>query len=74
MVKIENKNEKIIGPLRILPGKLSVSRTLGDLEAKQPEFGGNKGTITSDPDIRKFKLTGKEDFILLCCDGILEKM
>lgn len=25
------KNEKIIGPLRILPGKLSVSRTIGDI-------------------------------------------
>ena len=36
MVKVEGKGDKILGPLRILPGKLSVSRTLGDIEAKEP--------------------------------------
>ena len=30
----EEQGEPIIGPLRILPGKLSVSRTIGDIEAK----------------------------------------
>ena len=34
MTKLDNQKDKIIGPLRILPGKLSVSRTLGDIEAK----------------------------------------
>ena len=46
MIKLENKADKILGPLRILPGKLSVSRTIGDVEAKEPELGGNKGIIT----------------------------
>jgi protein phosphatase 2C family protein 2/3 len=32
--KQHEKNEAIIGPLRIFPGKLSVSRTIGDVEAK----------------------------------------
>lgn len=65
------KNDMIIGPLRIYPGKLSVSRTLGDIEAKHKEFGGITGVISAEADIRKFKISQKEDFILLCCDGIL---
>ena len=34
MTKVENAGERVIGPLRIFPGKLSVSRTIGDIEAK----------------------------------------
>jgi len=35
-------NDKlIVGPLRVLPGRLSVSRTFGDAEAKLPKYGGN---------------------------------
>ena len=74
MVRLDNKKERIIGPLRIMPGKLSVSRTIGDIEGKEAEYGGRKGVISHEPDIRKFRLAGKEDFIILCCDGILERM
>lgn len=74
MVKVDNPAEKVLGPLRIYPGKLSVSRTLGDFQAKDAEFGGHRGVVSPEPDIRKFKLSGKEDFIVLCCDGILERM
>ena len=28
----------IIGPLRVSPGKLSVSRTIGDIEVKMPKY------------------------------------
>jgi protein phosphatase 2C family protein 2/3 len=35
------------GPLRVLPGRLSVSRTLGDPEAKLPRFGGNSSVVIS---------------------------
>ena len=31
MTKLEGKSDRILGPLRILPGKLSVSRTIGDI-------------------------------------------
>lgn len=37
MTKLTKKEEKadvIMGPLRIYPGKLSVTRTIGDIEAK----------------------------------------
>ena len=55
----KSKEEKILGPLRIYPGKLSVSRTIGDIEAKEEEFGGIKNIVSSEPEIRKFRLTGK---------------
>lgn len=31
MTRLKEEGEPIIGPLRILPGKLSVSRTIGDI-------------------------------------------
>lgn len=77
MTKIQDNtiNEPpLIGPLRVFPGKLSVTRTIGDIEAKSKQFGGIPECISIIPEIRKFKLTSKEDFILLCCDGIVEKM
>jgi|JI9StandDraft_1071089.scaffolds.fasta_scaffold663044_2 protein phosphatase PTC2/3 len=39
--------DKIVGPLRIFPGKLSVSRTIGDIEAKQTSLGGVQGVVSS---------------------------
>jgi len=35
----------ILGPFRVLPGRLSVSRTFGDIEAKFEKFGGKKGVV-----------------------------
>ena len=73
MAKLTKKDEKaevIMGPLRIYPGKLSVTRTIGDIEAKDAQFGGIKDVVSAEAEIKKFKLSSKEDFILLCCDGI----
>ena len=69
-----NKNSSIIGPLRVSPGKLSVSRTIGDIEAKNPKFGGNPNVIISIPEIKYFDNTDKNDFILIFCDGVYEKL
>lgn len=44
------------GPMRVLPGRLSVSRTFGDIEAKLRKFGGIPGVIVADPDIKEFRL------------------
>lgn len=33
------------GPFRVFPGRLSVSRTIGDAEVKEEKFGGKKGII-----------------------------
>ena len=69
-----NKPSSIIGPLRVIPGKLSVSRTIGDIEAKDPKFGGNPNVIISIPEIKYFDNTDKNDFILIFCDGVYEKL
>jgi hypothetical protein len=34
-----------LGPFRVLPGRLSVSRTFGDIEAKIEKFGGKNGVV-----------------------------
>ena len=69
-----NRNSSVVGPLRVSPGKLSVSRTIGDIEAKDPKFGGNPNVIISIPEIKYFDNTDKNDFILIICDGVYEKL
>jgi protein phosphatase 2C family protein 2/3 len=64
----------ILGPLRVFPGKLSVSRTIGDIEAKDQSLGGNPNVIIALPEIKYFDITCKNDFILIGCDGLFEKM
>lgn len=64
-----------VGPYRVAPGRLSVSRTFGDLEAKIPELGGMPGVVVCDPDITYMKGGTKElDFIILGSDGIFDKL
>ena len=41
----------VIGPIRVLPGRLSVCRTFGDPEAKLEFRGGNTNVVKADPDI-----------------------
>ena len=58
-----------------MPGRLSVSRTFGDVEAKMVEFGGNAGCVVATPDIKSFKINSyAHDFIVLACDGIYDKL
>jgi len=64
----------IIGPYRVFPGRLSVSRTIGDIEAKDPRYGGNPRCVVSTPDIKMFKIRPNYDFIMLGCDGVFEKL
>lgn len=63
----------IIGPHRVFPGRLSVSRTIGDIEAKDPRYGGNPNCVVPTPDIKCFKIRSNYDFIILGCDGVFEK-
>jgi protein phosphatase 2C family protein 2/3 len=39
-----------------LPGRLSVSRTFGDPEAKLAFRGGNINVVKAEPEIREFKI------------------
>ncbi|CAG9313710.1 unnamed protein product [Blepharisma stoltei] len=59
---------------RVLPGKLSVSRTIGDADAKNIEMGGNPSVVISTPEIRKFEIKPEYDFIMLGSDGIFDTM
>jgi protein phosphatase 2C family protein 2/3 len=68
------KKELIVGPLRVLPGRLSVSRTFGDVEAKMTKYGGNPNVVIATPEIKSFRITKDHDFIVLGCDGIFDKL
>ena len=59
-------------PWRVLPGRLSVSRTFGDIEAKEPKFGGNKNVVVPLPDITEIELEEDFNLIVLGCDGIFD--
>jgi protein phosphatase 2C family protein 2/3 len=37
------------GPVRVLPGRLSVSRTFGDIQAKISKYGGMPNVISAEP-------------------------
>ena len=41
----------LYGPYRVLPGRLSVARTFGDIEAKYEKFGGKPGVVSAIPEI-----------------------
>ena len=58
---------------RVIPGDLSVSRTIGDAEVKIPFLGGKEGVVVSTPEIVKFRIDEKYDFLLLGCDGIFDR-
>ena len=65
----------LYGPYRVLPGRLSVSRTFGDIEAKFEKFGGKPGVVTSVPEISQFTIDeNTHDFIVLGCDGIFDRL
>lgn len=71
----KEKNNPYIGPFRVFPGKLSVTRTFGDIEAKYSEFGGKEGVVVSEPDITEIKNGGQDlDFIIIGSDGIFDKL
>jgi protein phosphatase 2C family protein 2/3 len=71
----QNDNPNIIyGPFRVFPGRLSVSRTFGDIEAKREKFAGNPNVVIAIPDIKEFTIDDKMDFLLLGCDGIFDKI
>ena len=67
-------NENLVAPLRVFPGRLSVSRTFGDIEAKLPKYKGKPNVIIAVPDVRCIKLANDIDFILIGCDGIFDKL
>ena len=69
------KDKILVGPYRVFPGKLSVSRTVGDAEGKIEVLGGNPKVIVPIPDIFCFNLESDDiDFFILGCDGIYDQL
>ena len=64
----------ILGAHRVFPGRLSVSRTFGDIEAKIPKYEGNPKVVIAEPDVTAFKIRNNYDFIVIGCDGIFDKL
>lgn len=56
----------ITGPCRIAPGKLSVARTIGDIKAKHPIYGGNPRVIIPEADVFYEKIDDGSDLIAMC--------
>ncbi|OMJ66815.1 hypothetical protein SteCoe_36210 [Stentor coeruleus] len=70
--KLSNGLEASVG--RVLPGRLAVSRTFGDIEAKIKELGGNPNVVIAVPEIRSFNITKNTDFIAIGSDGIFDRI
>lgn len=69
------QRQMLYGPYRVLPGRLSVSRTFGDIEAKYEKFGGKPGVVSAVPEISQFTIDeNTNDFIVLGCDGIYDRL
>ena len=68
------RNQTVVGPLRVFPGRLSVSRTFGDIEAKMVKFGGNPKVVIAEPEIEVFDINNTTDYFLLGWDGIYDKL
>lgn len=71
---INSNAQVLLGPPRVKPGRLSVSRTFGDIEAKVPAYGGNPKVVIAIPEIIQFTIESQYDFIVLGWDGIFDKV
>ena len=72
LIPIYQNGSKVNAPWRVNPGQLSVSRTFGDIQAKDEKFGGNKTAIIALPDITEIELNNNYNFIVMACDGIFD--
>ncbi|KAK4795170.1 hypothetical protein SAY86_013164 [Trapa natans] len=55
-----------------LKDKLAVTRALGDWEMKLPV--GSDSPLIAEPDIQQAILTEEDEFLIIACDGIWDKM
>jgi serine/threonine protein phosphatase PrpC len=72
LIPIYHNGERVNAPWRVNPGQLSVSRTFGDIQAKEEKFGGNKTAIIALPDITEIELDNDYNFIVMASDGIFD--
>ena len=68
-------NKILLGPYRVNPGKLSVSRTIGDAKAKIKKLGGIPNVIIPEPDVYVFDYYKDNiDYFIMGCDGIFDRL
>lgn len=60
----------LLGPSRIIPGYLSVSRTIGDYSIKQE----NSEMIIATPSIEVYSIDKKCEYLIMGSDGVFERM
>ena len=53
---VRDSSQDGLEKLKVFPGKLSVTRSVGDLFAKVPGFGGLPNLILNTPDIKDFRI------------------
>lgn len=69
-----DQNQILSGPSRVFPGRLSVCRSFGDVEAKSEKHGGNPKVLIAEPEVYIIKLSEEHDYILMGCDGIFDQI
>jgi protein phosphatase 2C family protein 2/3 len=47
---------------------------IGDAEAKISALGGNQKVIIATPDIKVFRIQPDHDFIVMCSDGVFDRL
>jgi protein phosphatase 1G len=58
-----------------IDGNLNLSRAIGDFSMKQNDaLSAVEQKVSAEPEIRVEALTGAEDFVILACDGIWERL
>lgn len=60
------------GPIRVRPGGLSVSRTIGDIEAKSIKYGGKSGVVIPTPEVHSHRISTGDEFLIMASDGIFD--
>ena len=71
-IPLFQNGQEIEIPWRVLPGRLSVSRTFGDIEAKDEKFGGMKNVVCAVPDVTEIEIDNNFSFCVIGCDGIFD--
>lgn len=61
-------------PWRVVPGRLSVSRTFGDILAKKEDYGGKSGVVIAEPEVFQYDITSDLDFVIQACDGVFDRL
>jgi protein phosphatase 2C family protein 2/3 len=67
--RIENGVRFENGITKVMPGKMTVTRTFGHFYAKSEAFGGNSRVFISTPEVFGFKIQEDYDFLVLLSSG-----